>query len=655
MQAKDRIEELRRVIREHDYKYYQAFQPEISDYEYDQLLNELKHLEAKYPELITSDSPTQRVAGFIQERFSQIRHRTPMLSLDNTYSFDELDEFIERSKRTLKKEVEWVVELKIDGVGVSLDYDSGVFVRGATRGDGGVGDDITLNLKTIANLPLRLFGSPPGYLNVRGEVYLPKKGLSVLNERRLREDLQVFANARNAAAGSLHLLDPREVANRPLRLFIHTKGESDEFSSHYEALKSFLSFGLPVNPNFILAKDTTEIKDYCKKWEDMRETLDYETDGVVVKVNSFSDQQILGSTSRSPRFASAFKFKAERATTKLLDILIQVGRTGALTPVAILEPIRLSGAMISRATLHNEDEIKRKDIRVGDRVIIERSGDVIPKVIEVIPANVRSKPFIFPTNCPICGEKIERKDNEAKVYCPGKDCLGQLKKRIEYFAKRDCMDIEGMGEKIVAQLIDNGLLSDLSDLYHLKKESLLELEGWQEKSATNLIEAIKKSKKRPLSRLISGLGIPHIGTATAFTLAERFGSISKLARASYEELISLPDIGPKVAESILSFFSAGRTSSLISTFSEANVGTEEEKLLCYKGMQFVITGTLPGMDRNKAKKIIESLGGQLKDSLSQRIDFLIVGENPGSKLKIAEKIGVKIISGEEFVKKVMLP
>ncbi|MEK9149415.1 MAG: helix-hairpin-helix domain-containing protein, partial [Candidatus Desantisbacteria bacterium] len=302
---------------------------------------------------------------------------------------------------------------------------------------------------------------------------------------------------------------------------------------------------------------------------------------------------------------------------------------------------------------HNEDEIKRKDIRVGDRVIIERSGDVIPKVIEVIPADVRTEPFIFPTNCPICGEKTERKDGEAKVYCSGRDCLGQLKKRIEYFAKRDCMDIEGLGEKIVAQLIDNGLISDLPDLYRLKKESLLELEGWQEKSATNLIEAIEKSKKRPLCRLISGLGIPHIGTATAFTLAERFGSISKLAKASYDELINLPDIGPKVAGSILLFFSSGRTSSLVSAFSEANVGTEAEKPLPYKGMQFVITGTLPEMSRDEAKRLIESLGGQLKDSLSQKIDFLIVGENPGSKLKIAEKIGIKIMSAEEFTKKMV--
>lgn len=651
---KDRIEELRRVIRYHDYKYYSEAQPEISDYEYDQLLNELKGFEAEHPELITQDSPTQRVAGFVQKGFSQIRHKTPMRSLDNTYSFEELDEFIERVKKTLKREVEWVVELKIDGVGVSLEYENGVFTRGATRGDGVIGDDITFNLKTIANLPLRLFGSPPSYLTVRGEVYLPKKGLSVLNERRLSEGLPVFANTRNLAAGSLHLLDPKEVANRPLRLFIHTKGESsEEFSSHYEALKRFLSFGLPVNPNFILAKNTTQIRDYCKRWEDIRETLDIDIDGVVIKVNSFSDQEILGSTSRSPRFASAFKFKAERATTKLLDIFIQVGRTGALTPVAILEPVRLSGAMISRATLHNEDEIRKKDIRVGDRVIIERSGDVIPKVIEVIPAEERSKPFMFPTACPICGEKTERKGDEAKVYCSGSDCIGQLKKRIEYFAKRYCMDIEGLGEKVVAQLIDNGIVKDLPDLYYLKKESLLELEGWQEKSATNLIAAIEKSKERPLSRLISALGIPHIGTATAFTLAERFGSISKLARASYDELITLPDVGPRVAESILLFFFQDRTKGLISAFSEASVGRkeEEEKPLPYKGKQFVVTGTLPGIGRDEAKNLIESLGGQLKDSISKKIDFLIVGENPGSKLKVAESLGIKIMRPEEFAKK----
>jgi DNA ligase (NAD+) len=654
MRIEERIEELRALIRHHDYKYYVEAAPEISDYEYDQLFKELKRLEEENPHLITPDSPTQRVSGFVQEGFSQVRHTRPMLSLENAFSLNEVKEFMERTERNLGYNPEYVVELKIDGVGVSLTYEEGVLKMGATRGDGVVGDDITVNIRTISSIPLKLLERAPKHLEVRGEVYILRSDLETINRKRRDAGAAPFANTRNATAGSLHLLDPAEVAERPLRCFIHTLSFSSEpFSSHYDALKGFSQLGLPVNPNFRLVRSVEEIEEYHKEWQERKESLDYDTDGVVVKVNLLSDQERLGCTSRSPRYATAFKFKTESATTRLLDIVIQVGRTGALTPVAVLEPVKLSGAVISRATLHNEDEIRKKDIRIGDKVVVERSGDVIPKVVSAIPAEKRAEPFLFPKTCPVCSAKVVRPEGEARSYCTGTSCTAQLKKQIEHFASRGCMDIEGLGRKVVEQLVDEGLVKKISDLYSLTKKKLMGLPGWQERSSENLIEAIEKTKKKPLGRLINGLGIPMVGSATAYLLAERFGSLKAISEARLEELVELPDVGEKVAESILSFFSKPDTKRLISELERAGLSGAEmlkkPKELPYRDKQFVITGTIPGMTREEAKAMIESLGGRVKESISKKVDLVVVGKEPGGKLRDAERLGVPTIDAERFL------
>ncbi len=671
--VRHQIEKLKEEIRRHDYKYYILAQPEISDYEYDQLLRELKHLEKQHPQLITPTSPTQRVSGKPLDKFAKGTHRIPMLSLDNTYSFEEMSEFIERVKRGLGFEPEWVCELKIDGVGVSLIYENGVFVRGITRGDGNVGDDVTMNIRTISSLPLKLIGDFPEYLEVRGEVFIPKRGLLMINEERIKENLAPFANTRNAASGSLHLLSSSIVAKRGLRLFVHTLGESRYFllhkkyevlatseqilsnclwQTHYQALNSFLGFGLPVNSNFTLVKDISEIKEYCTIWEKKSTSLDYDTDGVVVKVNQYDFQKSLGQTSRSPRYAIAFKFTAEKALTRLLDIKIQVGRRGCLTPVAILEPVKLAGATISRATLHNEDEIKKKDIRIGDNVFVERSGDVIPKVMSVVPAEKRNKPYEFPKTCPVCNSPVVRYEDEARIYCTGLNCPAQIKRRIEYFVSKSSLDIDGLGEKIVEQLVDCGLIKKIEDIYALKKEDLARLAGWGEKSAENLINAIEKSKKKPLNRLINSLGIPCVGSTTAILLEERFGSLDNLVKASYEGLVSIYEIGPKTASAIISFFASQDVAKLIENLKKYGVNMEKEgkKERPYKDMEFVITGVIPDMTRDKAKTFIEKLGGIVKENVSKKTSYLIVGENPGSKLEIAKKLNIPIIEGREFVK-----
>ncbi|MEW6104061.1 MAG: NAD-dependent DNA ligase LigA [bacterium] len=651
MEIKEEIEKLREEIREHDYRYYVLSLPVISDYEYDQLLSRLKRLESEHPELITADSPTQRVSGKPLDEFLKVAHKIPMLSLDNTYSFGEVLEFIERVKKGLGFEPELVCELKIDGVGVSLVYENGIFTRGITRGDGNVGDDITMNLKTISSLPLRLIGKAGEYLEVRGEVYLPKGGLDIINEERIKENLPPFVNTRNAASGSLHLLDPSIVAKRPLRIFIHTLGSSTlPYKTHYDALNSFLQFGLPVNPNFIITKDTSKIKEYYDIWEKSSKSLDYDTDGVVLKVNQYELQNLLGTTARSLRYATAFKFKAEEASTRLLDIKIQVGRTGCLTPVAILEPVKLAGAIISRATLHNEDEIKKKDIRIGDRVIVERSGDVIPKVIGVIPSPKRNKPYEFPKTCPVCNSPVVRQEDEARIYCTGIGCSAQIKRRIEYFASRSCLDIDGLGERVVSQLVDYGLLKRIEDIYKLKKENLASLPGWASKKAENLINAIIESKKKPLNRLINGLGIPGVGSTTSILLEETFGSLDNLMKASYEDLISIYEIGSRTAEGIISFFSQEDVIKLIKALKDygLNMESKEKKELPYKEKEFVITGTIPGITRDSLKKTIEELGGIVKESISKKTSYLIVGEKPGGKLKEAEKMNIPIIDGNSF-------
>jgi len=653
---KDRIEKIKELIRYHDYKYYVEAQPEISDYEYDQLLKELIQLETIHPECITQDSPTQRVSGKPLEEFISVPHRVPMLSLDNTYSFDELNEFHQRLVRWLGKEmIEYVVELKIDGVGVSLWYENGIFVQGLTRGDGKIGDDITLNLRTIHTIPLRL--NKIVILEVRGEVYMNKEGFEKLNQERLIQGEVPFANTRNATAGSLHLLDPKIVAQRPLNIFIHSLGFVEKwiFKTHYETLKEFETLGLMVNPHYKLCQGIEEVIAYCQEWENKREKLDYDVDGMVIKVNSLEEQKKLGFTARSPRWAIAYKFTAKQATTLLKEIIVQVGRTGALTPVAILEPVELVGAKISRATLHNEDEIRRKDIRVGDKVIIERSGDVIPKVVGVVAGKERGKIFEFPKNCPVCGAEVYRPEGEAKSFCRSVNCPAQLKRRIEFFASRGCLDIEGLGTKVVEQLVEKGFLKEITDIYELKKhrEKLESLEGWGKKSVDNLIKNIELSKNKPFDRLINAIGIFHVGSQTAIALAKKFNTMERLASATEKELLEIEDIGPKVAASIRSFFKQPQTKTVISKLKEAGVNLGVTMPLSthpmpYEGKEFVITGTLRNYTREEAEELIRKLGGKTSSNVSKKTSSLIVGEKPGSKLDKAKKLGVPQIKSEDF-------
>lgn len=660
---KTRLEGLRRQLRYHDHKYYIEAAPEISDYEYDQLFRELSLLESCHPELVTPDSPTQRIGGEPLPEFNSIRHRIPMLSLDNAYSTDELRQFDARVRRFLNGETPgYVAELKIDGVSASLIYEDGILVLGATRGDGETGDDITQNLKTIHSIPLRLNTEDPDLatIEVRGEVYIPIDAFNRLNRERSSEGETTFANPRNATAGSLHLLDPKITASRPLDIFIHSLGYHKEgiFATQQEALEGLKEIGFRVNPHYRACQNIDEVIVTCQEWEVRHKDLDYEVDGLVIKVNSISQQEQLGLTARSPRWAIAYKFRAEQATTRLKGIKIQVGRTGALTPVAILEPVHLAGANISRATLHNEDELKRKDIRVGDEVIVQRSGDVIPKVVGVIPARRRSRPYRFPKRCPVCGAEVIRPEGEARSYCIGLDCPAQLKRRIEYFVSRSCLDIEGLGHKIIDKLVDEGILKELSDLYRLKekRETILSLEGWGTTSFENLINQIEASKSRSLERLINGLGIPFVGAQTAYLLSQRYHSLDELKKANAEELLEIEGIGPKIANGIITFFRQEETERLLRKLrnfgvlgvSEVVKGPESIADSPFKDKGFVITGSLKHYTREEAEDLIRRLGGRTSSSVSKNTSYLVVGENPGSKLDKARRLGVKELPAEDL-------
>lgn len=660
-EARERVEVLRKEIRYHDHKYYVEAAPVISDYEYDQLMRELAQLESQYPELITPDSPTQRVSGKPLDEFPQVTHRVSMLSLDNAYSIDELREFDLRVKRFLGGETpEYVVELKIDGVGASLTYEDGIFILGATRGDGEVGDDITPNLRTIRTIPLRLNTEDPKYkdIEVRGEVYIPKDKFKIFNEERIKKGETPFANPRNATAGTLHLLDPRLVSKRPLDIFIHSLGYHPKglFNTHYETLKLLGEIGFKVNPFYRLCHNIEEVIQVCEDWEGRYKELDYEADGMVIKVNSISQQERLGFTAKSPRWAIAYKFKAEQATTTLKEIVIQVGRTGVLTPVAILDPVNLAGARISRATLHNEDELKRKDIRVGDRVIVERSGDVIPKVVGVVPSKERGPSYEFPKRCPVCGADVMRPPGEARSYCTGVNCPAQLKGRVRYFVSRGCLDISGLGWKLIERFVDEGIIKELSDLYRLKdkREKILSLEGWAEKSFENLMKEIEKSKSAPLEKLVNGLGIPFVGAQTASILCERFRSLKELSMAKEEELLEIDGIGEKTAHAITTFFKQPQTKLLIEKLRDFGIrGIEEERVvqkgpLPYEGLSFVITGSLEHYTREEAEELIRRLGGRAGGSVSKKTSFLIVGKNPGSKLAKAQRLGISKKDAKEF-------
>jgi DNA ligase (NAD+) len=651
--AKKRITQLREKINEHNYRYYVENNPVISDYEFDQLLKELVTLEVEYPDLVTPDSPTQRVGGEPLDGFKTVEHKVAMLSLDNTYTFEELQEFDERVQKNVG-EVEYVVEPKIDGVGVALLYENGILTRGATRGDGVRGDDVTANLKTIHSIPLRLKGNHLQNIEVRGEVYLPITGFKKLNKEQEKKGETVFANPRNAAAGSIRQLDPRIVATRPLEIYIYFISYSDtEFQTHADALDAMRKAGFRVNHLVNKVPDINGAIQYCQDLAKKRELLDYEIDGAVIKVNSFTQQKVLGETIKHPRWAISYKFAAKQATTQLKDIAVQVGRTGTLTPVAILEPVQVGGVTVSRATLHNFDELKRKDIRIGDRVLVERSGDVIPQVVKSITKKRtgKEKARRIPKKCPICGTKITQLSDEVAVRCPNRMCPARLKWRIRYFASRDAMDIDHLGGQTIDKLIEHGLIDSIADLYHLKKEDILNLEGFKEKSTENLIDSIEKSKQQSLSRLIYGLGIRHVGKYAAQLLANQYGSIDELASTSAEELKEIHGLGEKTAEAIATFFATEENNALIDKLKGIGVKTKQEtklKDLPLKGKKFVFTGGLQSISRPDASELVKQKGGIVASSVNKDLDYVVVGEKPGSKYEKAKKLRITIINEEEF-------
>lgn len=658
-EAKARIEELRDIINYHNKQYYVYDNPEISDMDYDKLMRELEQLEAQFPEFVTKDSPTQRVGGEPLSAFSQVTHRLPMMSLADAFDEGELRDFHRRVTDVLGYDVEYVVELKIDGLAVSLTYVNGVLEKAATRGDGVVGEDVTQNVKTIRSVPLRLDfpeGKIPSYIEVRGEVYIPKIGFKKLNEEREIMELPLFANPRNAAAGSLRQLDPKVTAQRPLSTYMYALGyvEGMEWETHYDVLKFYKAVGLRVNPNVKLFKHFDEVIEYCMSWREKRDTLPYEIDGMVIKVNSLEQQRVLGFTSKSPRWAIAYKFPAEQKLTVIKDIIVRVGRTGNLTPTAELEPVKIAGSTVSRATLHNEDYIRQKDIRIGDTVVVQKAGDVIPEVVEVVKEKRTGKEsqFEMPQKCPECGAEAVRLPGESAYRCTGGSCPAQIRRGIIHFASRDAMDIRGLGPAVVTLLLSQGLIKDAADLYELKREDLVPLERMGEKSAANLLAAIKESKNKPLDRLIFALGIPFIGSRAASLLAEAFGSMNMLKNAKYEELITVPEIGDKMAQSVTAFFNQEQNQKLISRLEGAGLNMEAAKKSQspqpLSNRTFVLTGTLEKYTRQEAQKLIEELGGKVSGSVSKKTDYLVVGRDPGSKYDKAQKLGIKILNEQEF-------
>ncbi len=658
-EIKIKVEELREEIHHHDYKYYVENNPEISDYEYDQLVKKLKKLEEMYPSLQSLTSPTQRVGGMPVEGFPTVEHPIPMLSLENTYSEEEIREFERRLHRELPGEdFEYVVELKIDGVSISLVYENGNFLRGSTRGDGRRGDEITPNLKTIHTIPLKLRKKVPGRIEVRGEIYMTKSGFLSVNKERGKNGEPLFANPRNAAAGSLKLLDPRLTHQRPLDNFIYLFPHSTRVpipSTHMECLKKLREWGFKINSHVKLCRSLGEVIDFSNSWVEKREELDYDVDGMVIKVNDIDQQIRLGSTTKSPRWAIAYKFPAKQATTIIRNIIVQVGRTGALTPVAVLDPTPLAGTTITRATLHNEDEIRRKDIRIGDTVIIEKGGDIIPQVVKVVESKRKGteKKFSMPKSCPVCGAEVVRLEDEAVSRCIDSSCPAQRKEKIAHYAQRGAMDIEGLGDKLIEQLVDKGMASDVADLYGLDLDLLSGLERMGEKSSRNLLSQIEKSKSQSLSRLIFGLGIRYVGARGARILAQNFRSIEDLAKTGKEGLEVIPEIGPRTAQSIVWFFKEKKNKELWERLKKWGVRMKEEKEekgeIPLAGKKFVFTGSLMHFSRQEAKNLVERLGARAISSISKSVDYVVAGKNPGSKYERAQQLGVRILSEEEFM------
>ncbi|MCP3961205.1 MAG: NAD-dependent DNA ligase LigA [bacterium] len=649
-----RAAELREDIERHSELYYSHGKPEISDREFDALMRELIDLEREHPELATPDSPTQRVGGAPVEGFEQVAHDPPMLSLDNTYSLEEVEDWVGRLDRLAAGEPQgvpraYVTELKLDGVSISLLYEGGVLRQGVTRGNGTVGDDVTANVRTIRNLPLRLEGDPPARLMLRGEIYMPRPVFDALNRLREKAGAPLYVNPRNTTAGTVRLLDSREVARRRLEVAVY-QSATEIAPSHSESLEMLAGYGLPVRSEWQCCADVAEVEAYIERWREPRHEMPFDTDGVVIKVDQLDLQERFGRTSKAPRWAVAYKFAAEQARTVVKAISVQVGRTGVLTPVAELEPVFVGGTTVSRATLHNYEDLARKDIREGDTVLVEKGGDIIPKVVSVLtelrPGD--SVPYEIPTQCPVCGEPVVRYEGEVAWRCVNAACPAIVRESVSHYVGRNAMDIEGLGDKLIDQLLAKELITDYTSLYSLKKDDLAGLDGWGEKSALSLLAQIEKSKGRTLAHLLHAVGIRFVGERVGRTLAEHFGDLDALVAASNEELEAVPEVGPKVAESVVRFFSDPHNQERFETLREDGVNLTQPRAEStdtdnpVAGKTVVLTGTLTGMTRGAAKKRLEALGARVSGSVSRKTDLVVAGEKAGSKLKKAEDLGVEI-------------
>ncbi len=662
-QLLQRVKKLRSELHEHDYRYYVLADPAISDEQYDKHMRELQDLETQYPELYSEDSPTQRVGGQPTKNFATVTHTPPMLSLANSYSEEEIREFDRRVRGLLGAEMPaYVAELKFDGVALSLAYRDGVFFQGATRGDGVQGDDITHNLRTIRSLPLRLRTKDQSLMNiiVRGEAFMHRKDFEKLNQKQSAAGEKLFINPRNTTAGTLKMQDPKIVAARPVKMFAYALfAPNAQLKNHFEGLDFLKQLGLPVNEHSRRCKTIDDVIGFWKEWEIKRDTLPYDIDGVVVKVDSLKQQETLGNIAKSPRWAIAFKFTSRKAETTLNDIALQVGRVGTITPVAELKPVFIGGTTVSRASLYNMDYINELDLRVGDTVIVEKGGDVIPKITDVVE-NKRPKQtrrFTMPATCPECGATIYRPEDEVNYFCENSECPAQVKGRIEHFAQRGAMDIEGLGEAVVEQLVGLGLVKNYSDLYtlHVHSEKLASLDRWGEKSTQNLLQGIEKSKKQPFHRVLYALGIRHVGAGVAQILAENFASIDLLQSATVEDLQTVSAIGPRIAESIVYFFREKHNREILKKLKNAGVtltASSTKRKGALSGRTFVLTGTLPTYSREEAKRIIEQNGGKVAPAVSKNITDILAGEDAGSKLAKAKKLGIPVITESEFQKMV---
>ena len=657
-QAKERIEELRKKTEYYATKYYDDDKPEISDFEYDMMMVELRNLEKDFPEFASKDSLTQKVGGHVKEGFEKVTHEVPLQSLQDVFSLEEVEDFDERIRKQAVengvKNLKYVVETKIDGLSAALEYKNGVFVRGATRGNGLVGEDVTENLKTVKTIPMEI--NDKINITVRGEVFISKKDFEEMNNKREEKGEELFANARNAAAGSLRQLDSKITKNRPLDIYIFNvqKIEGKNFSSHFEELEYLAKLGFNVNPVRIPCNNIDEVKEAIKKIGEMREGLTYGIDGAVVKVDDLAFREILGSTVKVPRWAVAYKYPPERKETILKDIVCQVGRTGVITPMAILEPVNVAGSNISKTTLHNEDFIKEKDLKIGDTVVIQKAGDVIPEIVEVVK-NKRDgseRDFEMPKVCPVCGALAVREEGESAIRCTGVECPAKLFRNLVHFVSREAMNIDGLGENIIQQLLDKRLIENIADIYELKFEDIASLKKNGKKFAQNLVDAIENSKKNDLYRLITALGIRHVGGKASKVLARKYKNMENLAKADFEELKQIEDIGDIMANSIVEFFSQEQTKDLIERLKNAGVNMkslEEESLdNRFEGKTFVLTGSLSEFTRKEAEEIIEKYGGKTSSSVSKKTTYLLAGEEAGSKLTKAQSLGITIISEQEF-------